>query len=170
MFIGPRWCFLCLFYMVLGPPAGQMQNCTRIHPPNYAKWAGPVGGCCCEDCCIGYSSTMLPLLWLVMLMRFISWLTWNASMRKQSKEKRTHRWLRDKWLNLLRNQLVSMECCGSCRCMLWWTWKDGTGKHSPEHVSVRQRLSLESPLLLLVLPRPPSYPNIPGTSAAMEWC
>lgn len=152
-----------------------MQNCTRIHPPNYAKGAGPVGGCCCEDCCVGYGSTMLPLLWLVMLMRFVSWLTWNASMRKTVKRETDRQVVEREVVKPIKESIGQhgqwgTKGCGSCRCMLWWTWTDGTGKHSPEHVSVRQRLSLESPLLLLVLPRPPSYPDIPGTSAAMEWC
>lgn len=76
---------LCLFYMVLGPPAGQMQNCIQLLPASrvWQKGAGPVGGCCCGDCSNGYQSTMLPLLWLVMLLRLTSWLTWNASTRKR---------------------------------------------------------------------------------------
>lgn len=109
---------------------------------------------------------MLPLLWLVMLMRFVSWLTWNASMRKTVKRETDRQVVEREVVKPIKESIGQhgqwgTKGCGSCRCMLWWTRTDGTGKHSPEHVSVRQRLSLESPLLLLVLPRPPSYPRYP---------
>lgn len=88
-----------------GPPGGSLivlygdgSPCwsnAELHPApsslqTMAKEGGAVGGCCCGDCSNGYWSTMLPLLWLVMLLRLTSWLTWNVSMRKRKVNGKGH--------------------------------------------------------------------------------